>query len=69
VVDLPSRPVGRPSPRELLALLEAHLGGSRAVALHLGALRDLGEDDVPDVRRAAARALGRLATRLDLPDG
>jgi hypothetical protein len=32
-VDLPARPAGRPSPRELLGLLEASVGGARAAAL------------------------------------
>ena len=47
MVDLPSRPVGQPSPRAPL-LLQAHLGGSRAAALcaDVPAAADPGEHPV-----------------------
>jgi len=63
-VDLPLRPDGHPSPRQLLALLEAHVGTARAAQL----CADLLDDD-PHEHAGLVVFLGGHAGRSILDDG
>ena len=65
MTGLPVRPAGRPPPRDLLALLEAHVGTAAAAAL----CAELLADDDPAEHRETLLFLGGAAGRSCWTDG